>query len=230
MGKKLIVIPARMGSNRLPGKPLIQIAGKRLLDWTYEAAKQVADSMVIVATPDQEIVRYCRSKEIPCRPTRKDHPTGTHRCAEILDQIKQDVDIDVVVNWQVDEPLVDPKVVNQLMESARLRDVCTLVASVWKRDVVWAAVEHNRAYWFSRARMVDSLGHCGIYIFVPSVLKTLGKLPTTELSRAESLEQLAWIQDGFEIRVVELRRLPPSVNTFSDVEVVAKILEKRDAD
>ncbi len=230
--KKIIMIPARMDSKRLPGKPMLVAGGKPLVHWTYERAKRTEADYVIVATPDREIGRYCREHGLIFWPTRKDHPTGTHRCAEVLEELQRGPsEIGVVVNWQVDEPLVEPGAVNRLMGVFRGAEI--RIATIVSRDelhgpddsnTVKAAMSNDHAYWnrqvqwFSRAPMLGSVGHCGVYAFCPNMLLGLGGLEPTRLSKAESLEQLAWIEAGFKIGAIETERLPLSINTQADWE------------
>jgi len=226
----LIIIPARMGSKRFPGKPLKVLAGKPLLQWTYEAAIQVKDAHVLIASPDREVCQWCQSRGILWRPTREDHLTGTHRCAEVLNQIKDDAKPDIVVNWQCDEPLADPRKVEEAIEECwSYRVICTLTAPQSSLDegesFVSVAEENQVAHWFSRAYLLGGTRHCGVYVFPASILREIGRLEPTVLSRIESLEQLTWVQQGYTIRTVALDELYPAVNCKSDLIRVGEILK-----
>lgn len=226
MSKKIIVIPARMDSERLPGKPMLEIAGKPLVWWTCQQASRTEADYVIVATPDREIGEYCQQQGFPWRPTREDHPTGTHRVAEVVEQMKIDLtDNDVVVNWQADEPLIEIKDANRLMNAAiENREIKTLVAPIIAADVLInpsmtkaAVSEDGRVQWFSRAALRGSMVHCGIYAFFPEMLSILAAEQPTQLSIAESLEQLAWMESGHFIRTIRIDECPLSINTQADL-------------
>ncbi len=219
------IIPARMASRRLPGKPLMEVGGKALVHWTYDRATGCEEiENVIVATPDREIGRYCQEHGLFWRPTRDDHPTGTHRCAEVIRQMKRNADnVDVVVNWQVDEPLVPAKWVHNLVFRLRTLEATGIatITTKWEErntpedeNMVKAAVtEGGKALWFSRAPMRGARPHVGVYAFRREVLEELEKLSPTKLGEAESLEQLAWLEHGYEIRTIQIPDLCLSINT-----------------
>ena len=231
-GKGIIVIPARMGSKRLPGKPLLQIGKYPLIHHVHERAKQTKADHVIVATPDKEIGRYCQAHSIAWRPTRDDHPTGTHRIEEVFRQMRSDVRIDYVINWQCDEVLLDPKEVDRLIDSMQTTSaIMTLVAAMEEqhktdRSTTKAAMgEGGRVHWFSREPMAGARVHCGVYAFCFNTLRRLALLKPTALSRAESLEQLAWIENGFIVESLEMESLPLAVNTEEDFEKIRELME-----
>ena len=231
--KSLIIIPARMESERLPGKPLLDVGGKSLLEWTYDRAIKADVDGVLIATSDAVIYDYCGRKGMGVMMTCKEHPTGTHRCAETAARLPDRYD--VVINWQVDEPLVKSKDVERLMKLiCAYNDISTLVAPLSykdrrNRDVVKTAVSdrisHDVCQWFSRAPLAGAMGHVGVYAFRWEVLQKLGRLDTTLLSRAESLEQLTWLEDAWEIRAVETDKLPLSINTQEDLERFKEIVD-----
>lgn len=233
MGKTAIIIPARMESTRFPGKPMAKADGRPLVHWTYDRAKQTIADHVIVATPDREIARYCDMNGLIWRPTREDHPTGTHRCAEVFEQIKADVGL--VLNWQVNEPLVEPEDVNRLIESEYITG--TLVANplvgkeacgYHKTNTVKTVMSpiNMRCYWFSRAPMAGAYFHCGVYAFLPNVLRALGKQTPSKHSLAESLEQLTWIDHGYAIYGVQIKgKFPLSINTPEDFAEFREVVE-----
>ena len=227
----VIIIPARMASERFPGKPMAMAGGKPLLEWTWLRAQQTNCDHVLIATPDREIGQYCQDKGILWRPSSEELPTGTHRCADVAAHMKRK--FDVVVDWQVDEPLVDPQAVDRLVDFVQnRRDVVGTLAApfVWDEfyntNVVKVAVskgenihpkDQNRCNWFSRGELGGSMAHIGVYAFGWHTLGDLGRMPPTMLSKAESLEQLAWIERG--IRVFEVdAKLPLSINTPEDFE------------
>lgn len=235
----LIVIPCRMASARFPGKPMALIDGEPLLRWTAEQAKRTGHR-VLIASADREIARYCEDEGIPWRPTRGDHPDGTHRCAEVLEQVDPDrvKHIRAVVNWQVDEPCVDPADVVRVAESVMVHpgtyigpaestprsQIATLIGpptSSPDHNSVKAAVDlDGRCLWFSRASLAGGCYHVGVYAFTPWVLDDLGKLEPTPLALAESLEQLTWIEAGYPIRSISIPYIPQGVNVPEDLELI----------
>lgn len=237
-GKIIAVIPARMESSRLPGKPLLPIQGnKPLIYCTYNKAKETIADYVIVTTPDQDIANYCKDNGIPWMPTSSTFPSGTHRVANIIGRLKKDVEVKLVVNIQCDEPFFNPEDVNDLINFALLPSnkqfhVCTIAA----RSAVGNPLDdsnvtkvvvgtNNQAYWFSRSAMRGSLLHCGIYTYHPEYLKYIGELHPTVLSKKESLEQLTFIEHGYRIGAWTIDELPQSINTKEDYE---KVLRKKD--
>ncbi len=240
-GKTIIVIPARMGGERLPGKPMLRAGGKPLVRWTYERAKRTKADHVMVATPDEEISDYCVRYQMNYVMTRPDHPTGTARCLEAVSKMRKDVRMDVLVNWQVDEPLAEPHDVDRLIDLAKFSPcIATLVAPFcdqnipperddwYDSNVIKAAVADNgRAFWFSRAPLRGAKLHCGIYAFSVRILGLVEAAKPTELSRAESLEQLAWLQAGLIVRTLATERLLPGVNTPEDWEAFKLTMEEK---
>lgn len=236
--KVVAIIPARMASSRLPGKPLIDIGGKPLLWHTYMAAKACKSIWkVLVTSPDKSVNQYCESNGLTWFPSTPDCPTGTHRCAEVASLMDKKLGADyIVVNWQVDEPMVEPEWVDELVAAClenSLMDICTLVAPAnpelyADRDTVKVAVsERSLCMWFSRVPMAGSEVHCGIYAYTSTVLSNLGKLRSTRLSTAESLEQLAWLEAGWYVKAVRIPRLPLSVNSPGDPERLAATMEEK---
>ena len=236
MPKSLIVIPARMDSSRFPGKPLAMAKGRPLVEWTYRRAEKTTADYVWVVTPDREIGRFCQSKGIPWRPSNENHPTGTHRCAEFLSQVTLGFaapDIDVVVNWQCDEPLVEPIFVNELIGDVRrqpdkIHTLAVPVKNLNLRDepnLVKVVLDRvKRCLWFSRHK-ISQVAHCGIYGYSPAILEKLGQLKVSTNSEYESLEQLSWIEEGFEIQTITMDELPLSINAPNDLKKFEAYLE-----
>lgn len=216
--KSMIVIPARMESSRLPGKPLLMAGGKSLLQWTYERAKQVGSDAVFVGSSDREVIRHCLDHDIKCMKTGE-HPTGTHRVAEIESRY---VVLDVIINWQVDEPLVPPAAVRGLIDQTWEDRITTLSAPIQGEmvddpNIVKVVVgARNRCHWFSRAGMAGALAHCGVYGFPRNILERLGKISPSKLSLAELLEQLTWLEDNQDVLAFCMPELPLSINTPAD--------------
>jgi len=242
--KVVIVIPARYGSTRLAGKPLISLAGKPMIQRVYERAKlaEKADR-VIVATDDERVVKAVEEFGGEARMTRTDHRTGTDRVAEVAAHVAGDV----FVNVQGDEPLLDPAAVdtavNALREqpAAAISTVATPIktpADIMDPNVVKAVLDfENYALYFSRAPIpwvrdaaskiqVRHLKHLGLYVFQRDALLEYPTLPQGELERVEQLEQLRWLENGWRIRVAEVEHDAVSVDVPEDVARVEKLLQK----
>jgi 3-deoxy-manno-octulosonate cytidylyltransferase (CMP-KDO synthetase) len=240
----VIVIPARFGSTRLPGKPLVPLAGKPMIQRVYERAKmsRLADR-VIVATDDERIVKALESFGGTARMTRADHRTGTERVAEVAAHEKGDL----FVNVQGDEPLLDPMAidtaVHALLEepAAAISTVATLIktpADIMDPNVVKTVLDfENNGLYFSRAPIpwvrdtaskiqVRHLKHLGLYVFQRDALLEYPTLPQGELERIEQLEQLRWLENGWKIRVAEVAHDAVSVDVPADVARVEKLLQK----
>ncbi len=240
----VIVIPARFGSTRLPGKPLVLLAGKPMIQRVYERAKMASRAhRVIVATDDERIVKAVETFGGTARMTRPDHRTGTERVAEVAAHEKGDV----FVNVQGDEPLLDPAAVdtavNALLEepAAAIATVATLIktpADIMDPNVVKTVLDFdNNGIYFSRAPIpwvrdstskiqVRHLKHLGLYVFQRDSLLEYPTLPQGELERIEQLEQLRWLENGWKIRVAEVEHDAVSVDVQDDVARVEKLLQK----
>ena len=240
----VVVIPARYGSSRLPGKPLVSLGGKPMIQRVYERAKlaQRADR-VIVATDDERIVKAVQAFGGEARMTRPDHRTGTERVAEVAAHEGGDV----FVNVQGDEPLLDPAAVDTavgaLLEEpqAAISTVATpikLPADIMDPNVCKVVLDFDEnALYFSRAPIPwvrDTAGHVqarhlkhlGLYVFRRDALLEYPTLPQGELERVEQLEQLRWLENGWKIRVAEVEHDAVSVDVPDDVARVEKLLQK----
>jgi len=242
--KVVIVIPARYGSTRLPGKPLVELAGKPMVQRVHERAKLVKTaSRVIVATDDERIVKAVESFGGEARMTRPDHRTGTERIAEVAAHTEGDV----FVNVQGDEPLLDPQAVDTAVASlleepaAAISTVATPIktpSDIMDPNVVKTVLDFDgNALYFSRApipwvrdsaahTVVRHLKHLGLYVFQRDALLEYITLPPGELEHIEQLEQLRWMENGWKIRVAEVEHDAVSVDVPADVERVEKLLQK----
>jgi 3-deoxy-manno-octulosonate cytidylyltransferase (CMP-KDO synthetase) len=240
----VIVIPARYGSTRLPGKPLVSLAGKPMIQRVYERAKLARTAgRVIVATDDERIVKAVEGFGGEARMTRPDHRTGTERVAEVAAHTEGEV----FVNVQGDEPLLDPvavdTAVNALLEDppAAIATVATPLktpADIMDPNVVKTVLDFDgNALYFSRAPIpwvrdtaakiqVRHLKHLGLYVFQRDALLEYPTLPQGELERIEQLEQLRWMENGWKIRVAEVEHDAVSVDVPEDVARVEKLLQK----
>ena len=231
--KKIIVIPAHMDSFRLPGKPMLEAAGKPLVQWTYEQAKKTKADYVIVATGDTEISRHCEKVGMSWVFTKEEHLNGTSRVAEVFASLNPEVRqrTSSIVNWQVDEPLLDPLDVDVLM-SMRISTIGTLVCLIGDKPLVSSIVNpntvkvvwsNNRCHWFSRVYAPGAGFHVGLYSFSPFLLQAVCLLKSSRLSTLESLEQLTWIENGFTLSPIEIKQIPLSIDTFADWEKFKRI-------
>ncbi len=242
-----IVIPARFGSTRLPGKPLLEIAGKPMLQWVYERAADCLAEEVVIATDDERIMQLAAGFGASAVLTSRDHASGTDRIAEVA-ALRGWTDEMVVVNLQGDEPGMPAELIEQvaglLLEQPHA-DVATLAVPVRDRDeyfdpnAVKVVTDHDgRALYFSRAPIPwyrDSAGldgpvfgarrHLGLYAYRVSALRRLAAFEPSPLERAEQLEQLRALAYGLCIVVGEASRRPgPDVNTADDLLRAAAVL------
>jgi 3-deoxy-manno-octulosonate cytidylyltransferase (CMP-KDO synthetase) len=246
-----IVIPARYASSRLPGKPLLALAGKPLLQWVHERALSCGALEVMVATDDARIAEVARGFGAQVVLTAAHHETGTDRIAEVARLAGWSNDA-VVVNLQGDEPLMPAQLVRQvaaLLARHESADIATLAAQL---DSVTALLDPNvvkvvttpqgRALYFSRApipwdrdsatqglssqvSVAGARRHIGLYAYRVSALQRLAALPPTPLERLERLEQLRALEHDMDIRVDEAQVLPgPDVNTAADLQRAATLL------
>lgn len=239
------VIPARYGSTRLEGKPLVDIHGKPMVQYVYECArKSRCLDEVLIATDDVRIrdaVEGFGGKVVMTSPA---HLTGTDRVAEAV----RDLNVDIIVNVQGDEPLLEPILIDECVEPLR-RDASGQMATVMKRidkesafgDPAVVKVVRDlagRALYFSRSlvpfprnRTQDFkvYEHIGIYAFTKDCLLGFSKLSPTPLERIEGLEQLRALENGIPIQVVETQCECElvSVDTPADLERVRCILARR---
>jgi len=240
----IVVIPARYGSTRLPGKPLLSLAGKPMIQRVYERARMARRvGRVIVATDDERIVKAVETFGGEARITRPDHRTGTERVAEVAAHVEGDV----FVNVQGDEPLLDPAAVDTAVDAlledppAAIATVATPIkipADIMDPNVVKVILDFDdNALYFSRAPIpwvrdtagkiqVRHLKHLGLYVFQRDALLEYPTLPQGELERIEQLEQLRWLENGWKIRVAEVAHDAVSVDVPEDVARVEKLLQK----
>lgn len=243
------IIPARYGSTRLEGKPLINLNGKPMIQHVYERAKKVLDH-VVVATDDERIVQAVLDFGGETVMTSPDHNTGSNRCLEAYRVFKKrvDVDFDVVVNIQGDEPLLDPQQIRLLVscfDNGRI-PMATLVIPVKESDDLKSGVfvvidNQKNALYFSRSvipfvrdvKKTDWVKkhtfykHIGMYAFKPRALNQFASLQQTSLEKAESLEQNRWLENGKKIKVEITHSKTFGVDTKEDVELVRKLLKKK---
>ncbi len=238
----VVVIPARYGSTRLPGKPLVSLVGKPMIQRVYERARLAQRvNRVIVATDDDRIVKAVEEFDGESRMTRHDHRTGTERVAEVAAHETGDI----YVNVQGDEPLLDPAAVDAAVSAlleepqAAIATVATPIrtpADIMDPNVCKVVLDFDEnALYFSRAPIpwvrdtgghvqARHLKHLGLYVFRRDALLEYPTLPQGELERIEQLEQLRWLENGWKIRVAEVAHDAISVDVPEDVARVEKLL------
>ncbi len=246
-----IVIPARYASSRLQGKPLLRSTGKYLVQHVYERACQArrADT-VVVATDDPRIVAAVESFGGKCAMTRRDHPSGTDRVAEVAASL----DADIVVNLQGDEPQIDPAAIDllpELLEKDCEAATATLAAPITSEDsyrdpncVKVVRDDQGRALYFSRSPIphvrdgrpdfnglpVQFLQHIGVYAYRREFLLQLAAQPPASLEKLEKLEQLRVLKLGRRIQVGIVSHAYRGVDTFEDYQRFAAAQSARSAD
>lgn len=223
----VIVIPARYGSTRLPGKPLADILGKPMVQHVYERALQVPDvHAVLVATDDERVAHAVRAFGGRCVMTSPDHPSGTDRLAEVMMQ----VEAEIYINLQGDEPMVRPSDIARLAagmwadHSVQVGTLCHPIPPAEANNpntvkVVLAA--NGDALYFSRspipyprdAEVARYLKHVGVYAYRRAVLAAYAGLPQPMIEHAEKLEQLRLLAAGLRIRAFEVQPTGPGVDT-----------------
>jgi 3-deoxy-manno-octulosonate cytidylyltransferase (CMP-KDO synthetase) len=247
-----VVIPARYASARLPGKALLSIGGKPMVQWVYERAKASGADDVLIATDDLLIVSAAHSFGAEAIMTAPTHASGTDRIAEVA-RLQRWPDEEIVVNVQGDEPLIPPALIRQvaiLLESQPRADIATLAAPVTSVDefldpntVKVVTDAEGRALYFSRAPIpwnrdgapsglasqrvfAGARRHIGIYAYRVGALLRLAALKPTALELSEKLEQLRALENALEIRVADaIERPGPDVNTAEDFERVLALTQ-----
>jgi 3-deoxy-manno-octulosonate cytidylyltransferase (CMP-KDO synthetase) len=239
-----IVVPARYASIRLPGKPLLPLAGKPMIQWVVERAQRSQATQVIVATDDERIAQAVRGFGAAVQMTARTHVSGTDRIAEVA-QREGWSEADIVVNLQGDEPLMPVNLIDQvarLLDSYSSADIGTLSAplespsALQDPNVVKVVTDlRQRALYFSRAPipyvreapagLEPARRHLGIYAYRVGALRRLAALAPSTLEQLEKLEQLRALENGMDIRVADaVTTAGGDVNTAADVAGVEALL------
>jgi len=243
----IAIIPARFGSKRFPGKPLAIINGKIMVQRVYEQALKVFNN-VYVATDDERILNAVNDFGGNAVMTKKKHTSGTDRCAEAAEKIieSNNIDFDIVINIQGDEPFIQVEQLEEIKKCFRSKrtQIATLVKPINNKDDILnpnkpkvVINQKNEAIYFSRAAIPFIRGkqqsswiakhlyykHIGLYAYRYDVLKKITKLPTGLLEKAESLEQLRWIENGYKIKVAFTEHESLSVDTPKDLEKIRQM-------
>jgi len=237
----LAVIPARLGSTRLPRKVLREIAGEPMIGWVYRAARACTLlDQVLIATDSDEVLAFANEHNLPAVFTPEDCSSGTDRVYAVAESIAADI----YVNIQGDEPLIRPEHLDALLEPM-LRpevEVATLATrcspdQIHNPNAVKVVTAANgRALYFSRATIPydrDDAGgivyrkHLGIYAYQKEALQRFPRLPPSSLEAAEKLEQLRFLENGIDIYVADTPFDTIGVDTEEDLRAVEAILRKR---
>jgi 3-deoxy-manno-octulosonate cytidylyltransferase (CMP-KDO synthetase) len=231
------VIPARLDSQRLPGKVLLEIGGKAIVQWVYERARKTSLlGELLVATDSEKVREYCADRQIPVMMTGR-HSSGSDRLHEVMERTGGDI----YVNIQGDEPTIRPEHVDLLLRPilAGQGEVTTLKVAIDARvaqdpNVVKVVTDtRGRALYFSRFSIPfdrDALEnfhyfkHIGLYAYTRSALKLFHSLPQSSLELSEKLEQLRFLENGVPILVSETPHDTVGVDTEADLERAAQFL------
>ena len=238
-----IIIPARYGSSRLKGKPLIEVNGKPIIQWVFEkAVKAKLADRVIVATDNEEILNTCLMFGAEAEMTSDTHNCGSDRIQEVMERHPE---IDYVVNLQGDEPLIKPESIDEVIKNVRddeNADISTLIRVLRdKKDIenpnLVKCVVDNKGYalYFSRSKIpferneghATFYGHLGIYGYKREALKRMTHMNQSTLELSESLEQLRALQNGMKIKTSVVDFTPVGIDTAEDLEKFKKILESQ---
>ena len=239
--KILCVIPARYASTRLPGTPLADIVGKPMIQHVYERSAQATiPQQVVVATDDEKVFQAVQQFGGKVVMTSSEHQTGTDRLAEVASKYAE---VDVIINVQGDEPLIDPKVIDELTQEF-LNDTALQMASVMSimdtedyqnPNAVKVVTDlNNNALYFSRSLLpyprvagkANVYKHIGIYAYKKDFLLKFAKLEPTPLEQSESLEQLRALENGYKIKMIKTKSKFIGVDSIEDLQTVNELLRK----
>jgi len=241
------IIPARYGSTRFPGKPLVDIEGKSMIQRVYEQCSLSKKlTLVVIATDDDRIFNHVQEFGGTAVMTSPQHQSGTDRCAEII-RTEDGAKWDVVINIQGDEPFIHPEQIDLLCSCFGNPEtqIATLIKKITSRDELF---NHNNpkvvintkgeAMYFSRSPIPYNRNfpeqdwikyntyykHIGIYGYRSDVLLNIAKLPKSNLEIAESLEQLRWIENGYKIRTEVTSQESIAIDTPDDLKKIKTAL------
>lgn len=237
-----IIIPARYGSSRLEGKPLLKANNKPIIQWVWEKAKSCEKvNRVIIATDDERIFNCCKEFGAEVEMTSTEHKSGSDRIAEVA---KRHPEIGYIINLQGDEPLIEKSnielVINGILDDENA-DISTLVREIQEENeisnpnLVKCVFDCNHyAMYFSRSKIpyernigkAKFYGHLGIYGYKKEALFKMTSLDQTSYEQAESLEQLRALQNGMKIKVAIVNNIPVGIDTMEDFEKFKSMVEK----
>lgn len=238
-----IIIPARYGSSRLEGKPLLVAGNKYIIQWVWEKASNCKDiDRVIVATDDERIFNACKKFGAEVEMTSTAHKSGSDRIAEVA---SRHVEIEYIINLQGDEPLIEEnniELVRKGVVEDSAADISTLVREIIDREeienpnlVKCIFDVNNYAMYFSRSKIPYErnegksrfYGHLGIYGYKREALFKMTSLPQTSYEMAESLEQLRALQNGMKIKIAVVDNVPVGIDTIEDFNKFKSMVEQK---
>lgn len=243
MSKTAIIIPARYGSSRLEGKPLLKVLGKSIIQWVYEKAQKskLAD-MIIVATDDKRIFNEVKSFGGEVEMTSTEHKCGSDRIMEV---VSRHPEISFICNLQGDEPLIEPDSIDDVIKNVKeddKADISTLIRVLTDEEeinnpnLVKCVTDNNGfALYFSRSKIpfernsgiATFYGHLGIYGYKRAALEAMTTLAQTPLEKTESLEQLRALENGMKIKTSVVNFVPVGIDTKDDLEKFKQIVSER---
>ena len=237
-----IIIPARYGSSRLEGKPLLKVNNKPIIQWVWEKAKNCPHiDRVIVATDDERIFNACKEFGAEVEMTSTEHKSGSDRIAEVASRHPE---IEYIINLQGDEPLIEQsniELVRKGVVEDEKSDISTLVREIKDEtevnnpNLVKCVFDvNNYAMYFSRSKIPFEraendgswkfYGHLGIYGYKREALFKMTQLPQAPYEKAEKLEQLRALQNGMKIKVAVVDNVPVGIDTIEDFEKFKKMV------
>lgn len=240
------IIPARFQSTRFPGKPLVILGEKPIIQWVYENAKKALDD-VYVATDDERIYKAVETFGGKAVYTSPNHQSGTDRCAEAAQKVAKQMEFDVVINIQGDEPFIRPEQVEGLKACFNFpeTEIATLIKPITNAIEITninrpkVVINKNmEAMYFSRSSIPfvrdskpeewinrnEFYSHIGMYAYRYDILLELTRLPIGVLEKAESLEQLRWLENGYRIKTAKTLFENMGIDTPEDLENAKKFL------
>jgi 3-deoxy-manno-octulosonate cytidylyltransferase (CMP-KDO synthetase) len=231
------IIPTRYAASRFPGKPLIDIGGKTMIQRVYEQALKANLAKIIIATDDERIHNAAKSFNANVVMTQVSHQNGTERCAEVMQILGND--FDACINIQGDEPFINPEQINkvaallqQVHNIVTLKKKITIQEELHNNNVVKVVCnKKDEALYFSRSvipfqRNIEQgilenhFKHIGIYGFSKNTLEEIVQLPMSILEKTESLEQLRWLENGYTIQVAETIFETIAIDTPEDLQKI----------
>jgi 3-deoxy-manno-octulosonate cytidylyltransferase (CMP-KDO synthetase) len=242
--RNLVLIPARMASSRLPGKPLMDIAGLPMIVHVLRRGEEAGIGRVAVATDTPEIAAAVEAHGGKAVMTRADHPSGSDRIFEALEKLDPTGEAEIIVNLQGDFPTITPDNIRDVLAPLAdpAVDIATLAAEIHTEEesispsVVKAVGtslggKRMRALYFTRATAPHGDGpryhHIGLYAYRRAALERFVKLPPSPLEQQEKLEQLRALEAGMRIDITVVDTVPRGVDTAPDLETARRILSKR---
>ena len=239
------IIPARYDSSRFPGKPLVDIKGKTMIQRVYEQAAKSSLKKIIVATDDARIYDHVIQFGGEAVMTSPHHPSGTDRCWEAIQELKESAQY--VINIQGDEPLINPKQIDELVDILKdgTIELATQMIKIDRHALLFNSGEvkivlnnEDEALYFSRSVIPfiknvaekewhlhhNYYRHVGMYAYRTDILSKLTTLPVSPLEKAESLEQLRWLENGFKIKCVTTAFESHCIDTPEDLQAILHLV------